>query len=163
MDRVVGSIFSFKTLAWCWGGLLTGLGTGAVALQLTMAAPPLVLVQAAVEPAVVPPPAPVVPPPAVVASVPFQNHSLLAMLPPPAVRPVERSVRPVLRASAPLPLPPQPPAPRMVHLEPRRVERVYAAEPAYPPPGWARMAPYEAEYARVRPYAYAAPPSYYGW
>ncbi len=38
--------------------------------------------------------------------------------------------------------------------------RVYAADPAYAPPEWA---PYSNQYVRMRPYAYAEPPSYYGW
>ena len=165
MDKVANSIFSFKGLAWCWGGLLTSLGTGAVALQLTMPAPAPVAIPAI---AAAPPPAvPAPPPPVAVAPVPFQNHSLLAMLPPPmehpAERVAERTVHPAIRLSAPLPVPPQPPAPRVARVEPRRIVRVYAAERAYQPLGWARMAPYETEYARVRPYAYAAPPPYFGW
>lgn len=158
MNRSASAIFSLKTLAWCWAGLLTSLAAGAVALQLTAPAP--VSVQVAIQPAAPLPPTIVPPEPVpVVSPVPFQNHSLLAMLPPPIERPLHQAPR----VSVSLPVPPVPPLPRVAHLEPRRVVRVYAAEPAYAQPEWSRIAPYATEYARLRPYAYAAPPAYYGW
>ena len=158
MDRSASAVFSLQTLAWCWAGLLTSLGAGAVALQLTTPAPAPVSVQATVEPAAVLPPT-IAPPEPTVPPVPFQNHSLLAMLPPPIERPLHQTPR----VSASLPVPPVPPPPRVAHLEQRRVVRVYAAEPAYAQPEWSRFAPYATEYARMRPYAYAAPPVYLGW
>jgi hypothetical protein len=151
MNRSASEIFSLKALAWCWVGLLTSAGAGAMALQLTSPAP-VVVVQAAIQPAPV-----VAPPPPIVASVPFENHSLLAMLPPPAERPLRQAPR----VSVPLPVPPVPPAPRVAHLEQHRVVHVYAAERAYAPP--AEWAPYANQYVGFMPYAFAAPPSYYGW
>ncbi len=156
MNRSASDIFSLKTLAWSWVGLLTSVGAGAMALQLITSAP--ALVQAAVQPAPVPPPVAVAPP--IAAPVSFQNHSLPAMLPP-TERPMERISHQAPLASVLLPVPPVPPAPRVAHVEQHRVVRVYAAERPYAPP--AEWAPYATQYVRIRPYAFAAPPSYYGW
>ncbi len=149
------AIFSLKALALFWTGLLAAVGSGAVALQLTMPPPPLPPpVIAAAAPAMV---APAAPPSPTVAPVPFENHSLLAMLPPP---------RPVPHPSAPLPVPPVPPPPRhFARVETHRAMPVYAAEPvpAYDPVGWGRADPYAGLYARARPYAYPGPQTYYGW
>ena len=160
---MANTIFSLKTLGWCWAGLLATVGSGAVALQVTMPAPapaPVAVAATAPVPVVAPALAPIAP-------VPFQNRSLLAMLPPPTEhmieRPRERLTERSVRVAAALPVPPMPPAPRIPRVEQRRIVTVYAAAPAYAPPPWGRMAPYAAEYAPVRPYAYAAPPTYYGW
>ena len=157
------TIFSLKTLAWCWAGLLATVGSGAVALQLTTPPPAFVAVAT-----IAPAPKPVVSPPSTSPAVPFQNRSLLALLPPPVEHPVERvrerSAERPMRVAAALPVPPLPPGPRILHGEQRRIVTAYVAEPAYAAtPPWGRMAPYAAEYARLRPYAYAAPPTYYGW
>ncbi|WP_158742514.1 hypothetical protein [Acidisphaera sp. L21] len=167
------TIFSFRNLAIGWAGLLTVLGSGAVALQATQPSPaPVALALAA--PIPMPPPVAAIgtPPPVVLPQVPFVNSSLLAMLPP-----VEHAAplpRIPVHPAAALPLPPTPPLPagpprRYARAEPpRRSARVYASAPAYRAPGyeatgWAEGMPYPRLYAHGRPYTYARPPEYYAW
>ena len=147
------TVFSLKGLALCWTGLLVALGAGGVALQLTTPppAPAPVMLEAAtavVEPAPAPAPS--------VAPLPFENRSLLAMLPPP---------RPAIHLPAPLPVPPLPPIRHVARVQTHRPPAVYAAErvPAEEPAGWSRGVEYPALYARARPYAYPGPQTYYGW
>ena len=156
------TVFSLKTLAGCWAGLLAVLGSGAVALQLTTPPQPPVIVAhaAAAEPTHVEPAAPIVQAvtPAALPAVlplPFENRSLVALLPP--------AVHPVPPVSARLPVPPIPPVRRVAHVEPHRSRPVYAAQPAYDPYGWARAMPYPGMYVGARPYAYEGPRTYYGW
>lgn len=153
------SIFSFKALAVFWTGLLVALGSGAVALQLTTpppAPPPPPVTVAAASP-VIEPVAPSPPVPAAAPALPFENRSLLAMLPP----------RPALRPPAPpLPLPPVPPPARhLARAEPHRPAMVYASEPsrAYDPVGWGGPVPYPAPYGHMQPYGFPGPQAYYGW
>ena len=147
------TIFSLKTLAACWGGLLVAAGSGAVALQLTM--PPPVAAVPEVEAPVAVAAAPVVPNP--VPSMPFENRSLVAMLPP--------AMHPALRATQPLPVPPVPPTRHVVRAEPHRLARMYAADPStsYEPADWAPRTRYRDPYPAMQLHAYIEPPSYYGW
>lgn len=152
------TIFSLKALAACWAGLLVALGVGAAALQLATPLPPPPVVEATALPA-----APAIPEPAAAPMgpatppLPFQNRSLLAMLPP--------ASRPALRPAPALPVPPVPPTRHLARAEPRRAVPLYAADsaPAYDAAGWARGMPYPGLYARWRQYPYAAPQTYYGW
>ena len=153
------TVFSFRTLAWAWTSLGSAALSGAAALQLAGAVPPPPAPLAA---AAMPAPAaaaavvPIAPP----TPLPFQNHSLLAMLPP-----VEQRTAGHPQPAA-LPVPPIPPQERhAARIEPRRPLPAYAAQPrpAYPGWAWAQPAPYPGRYAYVRAYSYAAPPGYYGW
>ena len=151
--KVTKTIFSLKALAIGWAGLVGALGAGAVALQITTpppAPPPVMAAAAAIEPPPLLAPVPSVTP------LPFENRSLLAMLPPPRV---------ATHPPAPLPVPPVPPPRRLARVEARRPVPVYAAEPepAYDPVGWGRGGPYPNLYARARPYAYPGAQAYYGW
>lgn len=163
-------MFSFKTLAFAWTGLAGAAAVGAGALQASYAPPtPSAAPPAASVPASLPPttslPSPA---PPIAAPVPFENRSLLTMLPPPELRP--HPAPRVAAAPLPLPLPPVPPT-QTVRIEPRRAapshpavsEPLYAAEPSYP--GWerGRFAPYPGQYASSRAYFYGGPPTPYGW
>lgn len=157
--------FSFRTLAVAWAGLAGVAAVGASVLQASYVPPP--------EPIAAPPavvaavPAPV-PTPQVAAPVPFENRSLLAMLPPPEARP-----HPAAHPAEPplhLPVPPIPPM-RVARAEPPRraapfravaPEPVYAADPAEPW-GWGGRLPYPGQYAMGRGYYDRARPAYYGW
>lgn len=152
------TFFSFRTLAFAWTGLAGAAAIGVGALQASYVAPPSPVVAAT--PAT-PPQADVAPS---VAPVPFENRSLLAMLPPPGIRP-----HPAAAAAELLPVPPVPPM-RVARVDaPRRVPRSapepgYGAEPtAYPDWGWRRPLPYPGRYASGRSYYYAGPPGYDGW
>jgi hypothetical protein len=163
-------IFSFKTLVIGWAGLLTTLGAGAVALQVTQPTAP-VLRLASVATIPMPPPiaAPGTPPPVVVPPVPFVNSSLLAMLPP--VERAPQPVWPVPHQVASLPVPPVPPAPprRYARAEaPRRSPRMYASVPEYEArdyeiAGYGQPMSYPRLYAHGRPYTYVRQPQYYAW
>lgn len=172
------TVFSFRMLAFTWTGLAGAAAIGAGALQASYVPPAPVLEppQAALAAAVIA--APVAPPVPLPASVPFENRSLLAMLPPPDVRPhpaPHAAAMPELQAALKLPIPPIPPAPpaqplRLAHAEPRRMapahmEPAYdAAAPAYPSWDWGRRLPYPGQFASGRAYYYGGqPPSYYGW
>ncbi len=185
---------SLKALAFGWGGLVAAAGSGALALQLTDAPPvPAIAAPAAATPMAAPAVVVTPLPATTVLPVPFQNHSLLTMLPPPVEHPAERAMehqaRPVPHvapATLPLPLPPVPvqrtarvePAPqRLARAEPpRRAEPVnalqaprpapvYVAEPqpAYPGWGWGRPMPYPGQYASARQYYGGPRVAYGGW
>ena len=161
------TLFSFKTLALAWTGLAGAAAVGAGALQASYVPPPPA--PAVVTPAVAPPVAPPVaarPAPSETVAVPtppampFENRSLLAVLPPP---------HPAAAPPAPLPVPPIPPV-RVAHAEPRHVpaarqyglEPAYAAEPSYPT--WVdRRLPYPGQYAAGRMPYYGGQPYGYGW
>ena len=154
--------FSFRTLGLAWLGAAGSAAAAAVVLQASYSAPaplpvpaaaPAVVAQTVTQPVPVQPTA--LPAPAI-ASVPFQNRSLLAMLPPPDHR---------LRVAEALPVPPVPPATRVARVEPHRDARVYAsapAQPVYPDYGWGQRLPYPGQYATGRSY-YPVQPGYYGW
>ena len=161
------TLFSFRTLAVAWTGVAGAAAVSAAALQASYVPPaPPVVVAAAIPPVPVLP-APRAPAALAQAALPFENRSLLAMLPPPEIHP-----RPQLRIAesraARLPLPPVPPL-RTVRLEPHRApargyapEPVYAAEPAYPAWAWRNRLPYPGQYAMGRAY-YGGQSGYYGW
>jgi hypothetical protein len=171
---VPNPLLSFKTLAWFWSGMALLAASGALALQATSQdAVPIVMLSpspaAAAEPAFISVPLPETTP----LPVPFQNRSLLAMLPPPGeqlARPATHA--PVIHpaAAVPLPIPPVPPVQRFARAEPRRPAppsaQTYAAAPPrpdYPAWAWNRPIPYPSQYASVRQYQYGPPPGYYGW
>ena len=147
--------FSIRTLAFAWTGLAGAAAIGVAGLQASYhaPAPPVAAVAAPLVPEPVAATAPPAPP------VPFENRSLLAMLPPPDIRPHPVSAP---HPAAPLPVPPVPPS-RMARAEPHHAGpvRVYAAspaypaEPAYPDWGWRGRMPYPGQFAMQRSYPYA--------
>ena len=159
------TFFSYKVLAFAWTGLAGAAAIGAGALQASYVAPAPPV--AAATPATPPQAdtAPALPPP--MPPVPFENRSLLAMLPPPGIRP-HPAARPAAAES--LPVPPVPPM-RVARVDaPRRAIPHSAPEPNYgaePPDyagwGWGRPLPYPGRYASGRSYYYAGPPGYNGW
>ncbi len=167
--REAGSmtVFSFKTLALGWAGLCGAAAIGAGVLQASYVPPlpqPVVVAPAELPQAQAASPAPT---PAA-AAVPFENRSLLAMLPPPGIRP-HPATHPAAVVAEPLPVPPVPPV-RVARVDPpRRVARsmpepTYVAEaPSYPGWGWGRRLPYPGQYASGRAYYYGGQPGDYGW
>ncbi len=164
--------FSLKTLAWCWGIVLTGCAAGAVTLQVLDVVPapePLPVLPAAVPAAAqppvaaqfaavaVPPAAPAAPP--VVAPPPVPVHvapprpRLAERLPVPPVPPRSHEIRPVHEV-------------REARVMRRPVVR-YAAAPAWrppmePQPYW-RGVPYPGQYYAYREPWPRMPGPYYGW
>ena len=160
------TVFSFKTLALTWAGLSGAAAIGAGVLQASyVPPPPQPVVTAAAEPS----PAQVAPPVPAATPLPFENRSLLAMLPPPGIRP-HAANHPAAAAAEPLPIPPVPPV-RVARVDPLRrvvarsaLEPTYVAEaPSYPGWGWGRRLPYPGQYASGRAYYYGGQPADYGW
>ena len=163
------TLFSLKTLALTWAGVAGVAVVSVGALQASYVAPPNPVAQTADPAQPVAAAQSVSLPAAAHPAVPFENRSLLAMLPPPDVRP-----HPAPHAAAPaeaLPVPPIPPV-RVVHADPPRhlapritpPEPVYAAEqPSYSGWDWGRRLPYPGQYASDRAYYYGGQPAYYGW
>ena len=156
------TLFSFKTLAFAWTGLagLAAVGAGVLQASYVLPAPPTPIAQVAAT--LPPPPVPVAVP--ATPGLPFQNRSLLVVLPPPVAAP---RTPPRLAAVDPLPVPPVPPM-HVAHAEPRRVpaartepEPAYAS--AYPGWDWRRPLPYPGMYASGRAYYYGGQTAYYGW
>ena len=153
------TLFSFRTLAFAWTGLAGAAAVSAAVLQASYVPPAPPPAEPAIAAVVLPKPS----------SVPFENRSLLAMLPP-----AESHSRPPshldARAAEPLPVPPVPPM-RTARTEPRRyapartyvAEPTYASdEPSYPGWGWRGRLPYPGQYAMGRGYYYGPQPGY-GW
>ena len=160
------TLFSFRTLAFAWTGLAGAAAVSAAALQASYVPPAPPVIVAAPAPAVAP--TIVLPKPS---PLPFENRSLLAMLPPPAEPRLRPPPHMEARAAEPLPVPPVPPL-RTARAEPRRYapartyvsEPTYASdEPSYPGWGWRGRLPYPGQYAMGRGYYYGAQPGYYGW
>ena len=161
------TLFSFRTLAFAWSGLAGAAAVSAAVLQVSYVPPPAPPLQA-MAPTTAPVPAIVLPKPS---PVPFENRSLLAMLPSaePHLRPPVHAPEP--RVAAALPVPPVPPV-RIARAEPRRYaparsyepEPAYVAdEPSYPNWAWRGRLPYPGQYAVGRGYYYGPQPGYYGW
>jgi hypothetical protein len=163
------TLFSFRTLALAWTGLAGVAAVSAAALQASYVPPIPAPPAAAVAAAVAAPVATIATlPVARPAALPFENRSLLAMLPPPEIRPRPQPHLAEPRLAEALPVPPVPPL-RTVRLEPRRApvrtyvaEPAYAAAPAYPAWAWRGRLPYPGQYAMGRAY-YGGQPGYYGW
>ncbi len=167
------TIFSFRTLAFSWAALAAAAATGAVALQVRFAPPaPAAPAVPAPDrpPADTPPAATLAVAPAVLQTppatgpMPFNNRSLIALLPPDHPHPATRQEA--------LPVPPVPPVRHFARAEPRRSAPVYAAAshpyqgfvyqtpayqgPVYPSWGWGGGPSYPGQYAA------AARPAWYG-
>ncbi len=169
--------FSLRTLAWCWGIVLTGCAAGAVTLQVLDVVPapePLPVLPAAVPAAAQPP-------------VVTQFAAVTAPAAEPAAPPVVAPEPPAPVHLAPpkphlprlaerLPVPPVPPRSREIRrvhelrearVVRRPVLRAYATAPQWQPPmepqPYWRGAPYPGQYYAYRETWPRAPAPYYGW